>query len=111
MNPKTSFEKQAMVVATRNHPSKTLAGFFQPGDFVRFRELSATLTVPDRFASLFRARNASLTVTARNLAVWTEYRGVDPETDFTASEGGDNPSDFQTIGPPSYLIFRLNLGF
>ena len=106
-----SLEEQAMVVATLNHPSKTLAGFFQKGDFVKWRELSATLTVPERFAARARARSLQLTFSARNLGVITKYRGVDPETDFTASEGGDTPSEFQTIGPPTYFIFRLNLGF
>jgi TonB-linked SusC/RagA family outer membrane protein len=108
---RASLEEQAMVVATLNHPSKTLDGFFQKGDFVRWRELSATWTLPERLASRARARSAQITFSARNLGVLTKYRGVDPETDFTASEGGDTPSDFQTIGPPSYFIFRLNLGF
>jgi TonB-linked SusC/RagA family outer membrane protein len=111
MNPEASFEEQAMVVATLNHPSKTLAGFFQKGDFVKWREVSATWSVPERFAAMMRARSVALTFSARNLGVLTKYRGVDPETDFTASEGGDTPSDFQTIGPPTYFIVRLNLGF
>src|SRR6185503_6266593 len=38
MNPKSSLEEQAMVVATLNHPSKTLDGFFQDGDYVKLRE-------------------------------------------------------------------------
>ena len=101
-----------MVVATRDHPSKTLDGFFQPGAFIRLREISATLNVPPSLVSrMGLVRTVSLTGTARNLARWTNYRGADPETDFTASEGGNNPSDFQTVAPPSYFILRLNVGF
>jgi hypothetical protein len=112
MNPNASFEEQAMVVATRDNPYKTLDGFFQPGAFIRLRELSATLTAPESFARRYvRGRSLSITGTGRNLARWTNYRGADPETDFTASEGGNNPSDFQTIAPPSYFIVRVNLGF
>ena len=111
MNPDASFEEQAMVVATRDHPSKTLAGFFQKGDFVRFREVSARYDVPEALLSRLRGfRTLSLNLTARNITRWTQYRGVDPETDFT-NLTGDSPSEFQTLGPPSYLILRVNAGF
>jgi hypothetical protein len=43
--------------------------------------------------------------------VWTDYRGVDPETDRLAGESNDRPDEFQTFGPTSSLIFRVNLGF
>ena len=112
MNPNASFEEQAMVVATRDHPSKTLDGFLQPGAFIRLREISATFTASPEFARrVARGRTLSVTGSARNLARWTNYRGADPETDFTASQGGNAPSDFQTIAPPSYFVFRVNLGF
>ncbi len=111
MNPAASLEEQAMVVASLNHPARTLDGFFQPGAFVRLREMSGTYTFSPRFASLARARTASFTVTARNLGRKTNYRGIDPETDFQASEDNDSPSEFQTIAPPSYFVFRFNFGF
>src|SRR5439155_22385528 len=68
MNPSSSFAEQAMVVATLNDPSKTLDGFLQPGAFVRWRELSASATVPERWLSRTRARNAALVFSVRNLA-------------------------------------------
>ncbi len=110
MNPDASFEEQAMVVASRDHPTRSIAGYIQKGNFVRFREVSLRYDVPDGL--LARAggmRSLSVNVAARNLAHWTPYRGVDPETDRTGS--GDNPDEFQTIGPPSSLIFRINVGF
>jgi hypothetical protein len=101
-----------MVVANRDHPSRTLDGFFQPGEFVRFRELSAVYNLSNDLASrLFRARGASIVATARNLKFWTDYRGVDPETEFNATTGSDAPSEFQTLGPPTFWIFRVNLNF
>ncbi|HEU5186058.1 MAG TPA: hypothetical protein VFU01_15910, partial [Gemmatimonadaceae bacterium] len=111
MNPDASFEEQAMVVATRDHPSRTVAGFIQKGDFLRFREMSLALRVPERFAAAMRASSAQLVVTARNLAVWTDYRGIDPETDRQAGPASDFPDEFQTFGPPSTLIVRLSVGF
>lgn len=100
-----------MVVATRDHPQRTLAGFFQKGDFLRFREASVAWRVPERFAAAMRASNAQFVVTARNLAVWSEYRGVDPETDRLAGTSDDGPDEFQTFGPQTQLIVRLNVGF
>jgi hypothetical protein len=111
MNPNASFEEQAMVVATRDHPQRTLYGFFQKGDFLRFREMSVSYRVPERFAGAMRASTAQFVVTARNLAVWSDYRGVDPETDRLAGTSDDGPDEFQTFGPTSQLIFRLNVGF
>jgi hypothetical protein len=111
MNPAASFEEQAMVVATLNDPSHTLDGFLQPGAFLKWRETSVTLSLPERTASMIRARSASLVFSARNLHTWTKYRGTDPESDFAVGEGGDSPSEFQTFAQPTYFIFRLNLGF
>jgi TonB-linked SusC/RagA family outer membrane protein len=113
MNPAASFQEQAMVVATRNDPSATLDGFFQPGAFVKLREIALTYNVPPAWSSrVLRAHSASVTLSARNVAKWTKYRGVDPENDFTAANAGaNNPSDFQTFGPPTYFVARINLGF
>jgi hypothetical protein len=111
MNPKASFEEQAMVQATLTDPSKTLDGFLQPGAFVKWREASITAQLPERLLSRTRARNASLVFSARNLKTWTKYRGTSPESDFGVGEGGDSPSEFQTFAQPTFFIFRLNLGF
>jgi TonB-linked SusC/RagA family outer membrane protein len=111
MNPKASFQEQAMVQATLTDPSKTLDGFFQSGAFIRWREMSATAQIPDRWISRTRAHSASLVFSIRNVGILTKYRGTDPESDFTASEGGDSPSEFQTFAAPTYFILRLNFGF
>jgi TonB-linked SusC/RagA family outer membrane protein len=68
MNPDASFQEQAMVVATRDNPVKTLDGFFQPGWFWKLREVTATYNLGQAVSSrLFRAHDASLTFAARNL--------------------------------------------
>ncbi|MBK6488293.1 MAG: SusC/RagA family TonB-linked outer membrane protein [Gemmatimonadetes bacterium] len=110
-NPDASFEEQAMVVATRNHPAATLDGFFQKGDFLRFREMTVQYNLgPDLSQKLFRSRSVSVLVTGRNIARWTDYRGVDPENDYQVTTGADSPGgDFQTLGIPSYYILRVNI--
>ncbi|AHG90168.1 TonB-dependent outer membrane protein, SusC/RagA [Gemmatirosa kalamazoonensis] len=111
MNPGSSLEEQAAVVATRDHPAKTLDGFFEDGTFLKLREMTLSYTLPQAFASRIRSRSAALVLTGRNLATWTKYRGVDPENDYTVTGGGDAPSDFQTVGPATYWIARISLGF
>ncbi|MEO5814398.1 MAG: SusC/RagA family TonB-linked outer membrane protein [Gemmatimonadaceae bacterium] len=111
MNPEASFEEQAMVVATLDDPSHTIAGFFQDGSFVKWRELSVTATMPERLAAKAGARTASLTFAGRNLKLWTRYRGTDPESDYQVTDGVDTPNEFQTFAAPTYFVFRVNLGF
>ena len=111
MNPKSSLEEQAMVVATLNHPSKTLDGFYQDGDFVKLREMSVRWSLPTRVATLMKARNADMIFSGRNLGTWSKYRGIDPENNYQLTDGSDAGSDFQTIGLASYWTVRFNLGF
>ncbi|MBX9855397.1 MAG: SusC/RagA family TonB-linked outer membrane protein [Gemmatimonadaceae bacterium] len=111
-NLDASFEDQAMNIAANEHAARTLDGFLQTGAFVRLREASAQFTFTDDWARrLVRGRSLSLVLTARNLRLWTNYRGSDPESGFNTTNGTDAPSEFQTIAPPSYFIMRVNIGF
>ena len=110
INPEASFFEQARTVMVREHSSRSVAGFFEDGDFWRFRELSVSLLVPESWAArAFSGRNATLTFAARNLGVFsTKFTGVDPEAFGTT---GDSPSSFQAFAPPTQMSLRLNLGF
>lgn len=112
MNKAATFEDQAMNVAANEHPARTLDGFLQPASFVRLREVSAQWTfAPELAQTLARARSMSIVLSGRNLRLWTKYRGTDPESGFNTTSGTEAPNEFQTIGPPSYFILRVNLGF
>jgi TonB-linked SusC/RagA family outer membrane protein len=108
INPNSSLFEQARTVLVREHPSRSVAGFFEKGDFLRFREVSLSYAPSTDFAArYFRARNVSLSAAMRNIGIlWTKYTGVDPEAFGTT---GDAPSEFQAFGPPSYFSLRLNL--
>ena len=73
--------------------------------------MTVSYQLPQSLAARLKSRSASLVFTGRNLHTWTKYSGVDPENDYTVTGGGDAPSDFQTVGPATYWIFRLSLGF
>ncbi len=109
INPNASLFEQARTVMVRESASRSVAGFIEDGDFIRFRELNLTFMAPDRFANRLRARNLTATLAARNLGIlWTKYTGVDPEAFGTT---GDAPSEFQAFPPPTYYVVRFSLGF
>ena len=111
-NPNSDLADQAAALALLSHPEATPSGFIQKGDFVRLREISATYSLPETLLGSIRGvRSASVNLSARNLAVWTDYRGVDPESFRGAGSSVDTGDDFQGLGPPSYFILRLNVGF
>jgi len=107
-DPSASLFEQARVVAMREDPSRTQAGFIEDASFIRFRELALTLNAPDNWAARVGGRRLSATFSARNLGTITDYTGIDPESNYGQN---DVPSDFQTAPPPSYFTFRLNVGF
>jgi len=95
------------VAFTAKNPT-TAYGYLQDGRFWRFRELSATWNVPSRLANQLKAGSASLSFGARNLHVWTKYRGADPEENYGT---GDVQSTFATSAPRQYYTMRLNLHY
>ena len=82
--------------------------FIQDASFVKLREVSATYTIPERFLRGFK--HASFTVSGRELALWSDYNGPDPEV----RTGGANSLfglDQGLIPPLSRLTATLNLTF
>lgn len=86
---------------------------FERGDHIRFREISATYTFPAGWAGLMRADRASLTLAARNLWLWTDYRGFDPDVQRLSSPGLEqwNSAEFFMLPPGRRLAVTLSLGF
>lgn len=53
----------------------------EDGSFLKLREISVTYRFPRAFAERYmKASSASLTLSSRNLHTWTDFRGLDPET-------------------------------
>ncbi|MFI5255861.1 MAG: SusC/RagA family TonB-linked outer membrane protein [Gemmatimonadales bacterium] len=102
----SSLADQARLVALRY--DGTSAGYWENGQFWRLREVGATIMVPQSVTNRMRAADASLTFSARNLHVWTSYRGTDPESNFSV---GNVQADLLTTAPPSYFTVRLNLHY
>jgi TonB-linked SusC/RagA family outer membrane protein len=105
-DPKTPLEDQARAVAAIGFNT---GPYTVSGAFWRWRELSMTANLPARTARLVGARNVSVTVSGRNLALWTRFPGVDPEGTINP---GTNLSGESLSAPASrYWLLRVNLGY
>ncbi len=111
IDPETPLAEQARAVASLLHPSQTVWGYMEPGDFWKLREVSARLDLPERFANSFRASRASVTITGRNLATWTDYSGMDPEINSNGSGDNFGISEFLTQPPVRFYTVRFNFSF
>jgi len=104
----SSLADQAAAGATLFFGDET--GYYQDAGFVKLRELSLTYLAPPEWASHIGASSLSFTVTGRNLATWTKYRGVDPELN-DIGQFNFSVADFLTQPPVRYFTGRVNVTF
>jgi hypothetical protein len=52
-----------------------------------------------------------LTFAGRNLAVWTDYPGLDPEANEGGGDDNFGQSEFNTQPPVRYFMLRLDYSF
>ena len=62
--------------------------WIEDGTFVKLRELSATYTLDVPTVRRYFANGIDLTLSGRNLAVWTKYSGYDPEINLFGTNAG-----------------------
>jgi TonB-linked SusC/RagA family outer membrane protein len=112
-DPKAPLADQAASVAANSPSKRTQWGFFVRNDFIRFREMSLSYTVPERFVARGGVtRSATIILSGRNLGTpWTKYPGIDPEANSSVGNTGGGNNDF--FSPPAlrYWLVRVNLGF
>jgi TonB-linked SusC/RagA family outer membrane protein len=109
IDPNASLAEQARTIALRETQVQSLTGYIEDASFWRLREVSLVLSAPEAWARrVLRGRSASVLFSVRNLGIWTDYTGIDPESNYNLLT--DIPQDFQTAAPPRYLTLRFNLG-
>ncbi|MFL5617800.1 MAG: SusC/RagA family TonB-linked outer membrane protein [Gemmatimonadaceae bacterium] len=81
--------------------------------FAKLRELSATYTLPDRWAASFRASRASVSIAGRELHSWTRYGGLEPEATYLGGVRGGNYGNYEQNMLPqlSRVVVAVNLGY
>ena len=105
--PGAPLEEQAKAVAAA---ASVFTGFYEDGSFTRFRELSVSYQMPNKWANALKAERWNIVLTGRNLGVWTPFTGVDPETTVGNSDTRGNEEFFSTP-PMRYWTFRMNFNF
>lgn len=88
----------------------TSDGYIEDASFVRLSEIAGTYTLPVRWAQKMRAAGAALTIGVRNLALWTNYTGFDPEV-LSQTNSNFGTVDFLTAPPVRRITARMNLTF
>ena len=107
----TPLAEQAEVIAVQfnNGINGPYYGPAQDASFVRFRELSFTANASPGLARVLRTTSAAVSLVARNLWLWTPYKGTDPEIN---TDGNMNPVYSYTVIPqPRYFVARVTLGY
>lgn len=93
------------------------AGSIQPyiedASFVKLREVSVMFNVnPSALGPLqFGAQSLSLGLVGRNLAMWTDYSGLDPEVANFGAQAVRNNLDIAPYPPSRSFYFSVSLGF
>jgi len=84
---------------------------------VRWRELSVTYDIPAEYSGWFGVGNMSISFAGRNIALWTDYTGIDPETNvYSFGGGGTFGNNFgqgiEAFGVPiaRQYVFTLKFG-
>jgi hypothetical protein len=73
----------------------------QDGGFMKLREASLSYRIPRNLVERFgRAQSATLTFGMRNLKTWTDFTGLDPESD-----------QFLTVPAPRSWTAKINVTF
>jgi hypothetical protein len=104
--PGATLEEQAKAVAG----PRAFGAYAENGEFIRLREATITYNAPAKLAGFFGARSMNVSLTGRNLALWTfGFTSWDPEN-VTGSQDASNYNFVQQRAPLTGL-FRINLGF
>jgi TonB-linked SusC/RagA family outer membrane protein len=84
--------------------------FYESGTFVKLREISLGYTLQN--SGLTRSLGLSsidLRLAGRNLAVWTDYTGIDPETNLGGAETGARGVDWFNHPQTRSYVFSVTL--
>jgi TonB-linked SusC/RagA family outer membrane protein len=109
-NPNTSLENQARFIADSFLGSAY--GYVEQADFWRWRELSVAFDMPSFVTeSAPQLDGLRLTLAGRNLATFTDYTGLDPETNEGGGSANFSQSEFNTQPPLRTFTLRLDYRF
>ena len=86
------------------------APWIEDADFARLRSVSARFELPQAWLARMGARRGSFTIVGENLALFTKYKGLDPEVSFA---GGSQSlrAEFFTLPLAKRITGQLSISF
>jgi len=110
-NPNATLEEQAAYIGAQ-FIGATQSGYIQDAEFVKWRELSVRLGVPETFGSRFPLlKGAAVSLNGRNLKTWTDYTGLDPEINEGGGGANFSQNEFNTQPPVRVYTVRFDFNF
>jgi TonB-linked SusC/RagA family outer membrane protein len=107
-DPNASLESQAAFIGAR-FMGGTPYGYIEDGTFVKWRELTLRVGVPEYVSSRFGAlRGAAVSFAGRNLGTWTDYTGLDPEINESGGSSNFTQGEFNTQPPVRTYTLRFD---
>jgi len=84
--------------------------FIENGSYVRLRQIAVSYTLSSKsFRNATGLRSIDLGVSANNIALWTKYSGIDPETNLTGVGNGQGLDYFNNPNERSWIFtIRVN---
>jgi TonB-linked SusC/RagA family outer membrane protein len=79
-------------------------------NWLRLRDLSFSYLVPQRISDKLRMTNLAVSITTRNLFLWTTYSGIDPETNLSGASNSIGRDYFNSPNTRS-IGFSIKAGF
>ena len=77
--------------------------FHEDASWTRLRELSLAYSIPSKLLTGTKISSIDLTFTGRNLILWTEVEGFDPDNNLTGASKGRGLEYFSNPGTKSFL--------
>ncbi|MFL5613083.1 MAG: SusC/RagA family TonB-linked outer membrane protein [Gemmatimonadaceae bacterium] len=108
-NPTASLQSQAAFIGAQ-YISATPAGYIEDARFVKWRELTFRVDLPQSMANRFTGgHGAALSLSGRNLHTWTKYTGIDPEINETGGGSNFTQDEFNTQPPVRTWTIRFDV--
>ena len=88
--------------------------YVQDGSFVKLREVTLSYTLPQQWIGRVfgnTVRTARVSLSGRNLAIWSHYWGMDPEVNNFGNQNVSRFVDLAPYPPNRSFFFSVDVGF
>ena len=112
-DPNSTLSDQARYIAyVGGEAVNSTAGFIEDASYTSLRELSIAWEMPPSMLNIARMTRGSITLSARNVALWSRYSGADPQAQSQLGQQSYGAAyDAGGIPTPTYWLVAVHLQF